>query len=243
MKKQVIVWFAAILALIQFSGCNVDELCCGSVKGSGDVVDVEYSFENFTKVDVSYAIEATILPSDTFFVILSVDDNIVKYLDVYKSGDWLVIELDDDKNYNNLHLFAEIHMPVIREVKASGASEIEMTGFSSSEDFDMDLSGASIFSGYIEADDCRFELSGASVINLSGSCNDLELEASGASVLHTGNFVCYSGNFHLSGASDATVNVTDFLSATLSGASVLRYYGDPEIENLNISGASVITKL
>lgn len=243
MKKQAIVWMLAILALIQFSGCNVDELCCGSVKGSGDVVEVEYSFGNFTKVDVSYAFEATILPSDTFFVMLNVDDNIVKYLDVYKSGDWLVIELDDDKNYNNVHLYAEIHMPIIQELKASGASDIELTGFSSNHDFDIDLSGASMLSGNIEADDCHFELSGASVINLSGGCNNLEIEASGASVLHMGNFVCYSGDFHLSGASDATVHVTDFLSATLSGASVLRYYGDPEIENLNISGASVITKL
>jgi len=213
------------------------------VNGSGDITEVEYSFENFTKVDVSNAFKLTVIPSDTYKVVLNVDDNIVKYLDVYKNGDWLIIGLDDDKNYNNLHLEAEVHLPVVTALEGSGASVITINGFESNEDFDLELSGASVLSGNIEARNCNIELSGASVISLSGSCNQLDLYVSGASVLSLGNFVCSKAEVHLSGASDATIHVTDYLSATLSGASILRYYGDPEIGYLNISGASVITKL
>ena len=243
MKKQAIVWFLAVITLLQFSGCDSETNIWGSIKGSGHITEVEYSFDNFKKLDVSHAFQVSVLPSDTFYVVLSVDDNIVKYLDVYKTGDWLVISMEDNKNYNNVHLFAEIHMPVLRELEGSGASEIEISGFSSENDFKVDLSGASVFSGNIEAGDCNIELSGASVINLNGYCSNLNVEASGASVMNLGNFECYSGNFDFSGASNATVYITDYLSATLSGASVLQYYGDPEIGNLNISGASVITKL
>jgi len=243
MKKQAIVWILAVFTLISFSGCDPDTNIWGSINGSGNLVNVEYSFDDFEKIEASHAIQVTILPSDTFYVLLRVDDNIVKYLDVYKSGDWLILSLEDNKNYNHVHLEAEIHLPKVTALEVSGASVVEMAGFNSNEDFLLDLSGASVFSGNIDAEDCDIELSGASVVNMNGSCDQMDIIASGASVLSMGNFICHTANVNLSGASDATIHVTDFLSAVLSGASILRYYGDPEIGALNTSGASSIIKL
>nr|NQU92843.1 DUF2807 domain-containing protein [Bacteroidota bacterium] len=243
MKKQVLLIGAFLVTVFQFWGCDEGTNIWGQIKGSGNITSIDYSFDGFTRIDASYAFHLTVIQSDTFFVRLSVDDNVVEYLDVLKSGNWLVISLEDDKSYNNVHLNAEVHMPDIGVLKGSGASAIEMSGFSSAEDFLLELSGASVFSGSLECGDCEMQLSGASVVNMNGTCDQLNLEASGASELNMGNFICNTANLYISGATNATIHVTEHLSATLSGASVLRYYGDPEIGNLNISGASTIIKL
>ena len=57
------------------------------------------------------------------------------------------------------------------------------------------------------------------------------------------NFVAVDAYFMLSGASNGTINIIDHLDVILSGASVLRYYGDPEIGNVNITDASSLIKL
>jgi hypothetical protein len=47
----------------------------------------------------------------------------------------------------------------------------------------------------------------------------------------------------LSGASSAEVSVNDSIEASLSGASSLRYRGDPDVITLDVSGASSIGQI
>ncbi len=243
MKKQIILLILAAFAATQFWGCDDDENIFGQIKGSGDIVAVDYSFDNFARLDVSNAFHVSIVRSDTFYVQLQVDDNLVKYLEVSKSSQWLNIGMDSHHNYNNAHLEAVVHMPAVERIKGSGATHFELDNFETGNGFELGLSGASEFSGVLHADDCNIQLSGASQINLKGSCNSLTFEASGASDLNMGDFVIGNAQFILSGASDGTINVTGRLDAILSGASVLRYYGNPEMGNINISGASSLIKL
>jgi len=245
MKKQVIMLVVMAIAVTQFWGCDESSVF-SHIKGSGNVVDVQYSFEDFNRIEVNNAFKIAIVKSDTFSVVVYVDDNIVNYLEVRRSGNWLIIDLESGHNYNNLNLTAEVHMPTIENLNGSGAISVSMNGFSTEtnlDDFEIELSGASVLSGNFDVDNCDIRLSGASVVNINGSCSNLFLEASGASELNMGNFVTGSAYFVLSGASNGTINVTDHLDVTLSGASVLRYYGNPEIGNLNITGASSLIKL
>ncbi len=243
MKRQILILAMLAIAVLQFWGCDKEGNIFGSIKGSGNIMDVDYSFSDFTRIDASDAFELTVTESDSFFVEIRIDDNLVEYLDVYKSGEWLVISMESGHSYNSAHLKAEVHMPVITHLKGSGASAIEMQNFNDTTDFNLDLSGASVFSANLNVDNCEVQLSGASVININGTCSNLYLGASGASVLNLGNFITNTMDINLSGASDATIHVLDHLDAVLSGASVLRYYGDPTLGNINVSGASIITKL
>jgi hypothetical protein len=245
MKKQMILTVMILIVMTGFWGCEEGDIL-SRVRGSGNVVDVEYTFDDFRRIDVSHAFDLIVVASDTFDVILMADDNLVKYLEVHQAGDWLYIGLENGHSYNNVNMVAEIRMPVIDRITASGASVVSMSGFSGTqevENFEMELSGASVFSGNLDVDVCDIELSGASVLNINGNCSDLYLESSGACELNMGNFVCNTAYFNLSGASDGTVHVTGYLDVTLSGASWLRYYGNPEIGNMHITGASSLIKL
>jgi hypothetical protein len=262
MKKQILILAGLAIAVLQFWGCGKDGGIFGNIRGSGNIIPVNFNYSDFERVDVSDAFELTLIESDTFFVQVTIDDNLAKYVQVTDNNGWLNIGMASGHGYNTDHQKAEVHMPFITDLNGSGATAIDMQPFADTVDFNLDLSGASVYSGSFAANICNIRLSGASVMNVSmnctelymdvsgasvvnmyGSCTDFYLDGSGASVFTLGNFITNNSVIELSGASDATIHVLDHLDAKLSGASVLKYYGDPVMGNISITGASVIMKL
>jgi len=262
MKKQIFVLAILAIAVLQFWGCSEDGGIFGNIKGSGNIISIDYNYSDFERVDVSNAFELKLIESDTFFVQVTIDDNLAQYVRVDDQNGWLSIGMENGHSYNTDHLKAEVHMPFITDLTGSGATAIEMHNFSDTTDFNLELSGASVYSGSYAANICNIRLSGASVIsismpctdlymdisgasvvNMNGNCSDFYLDGSGASVLNMGNFITSKSVIDLSGASEATIHVLDHLDVELSGASILKYYGDPTLGNIDISGASVLTKL
>jgi len=108
-------------------------------------------------------------------------------------------------------------------------------------EIDFELSGASKcdFSG--SAKTIEMDLSGASELNLMGSGQFIDGELSGASELRSFNYQAEESDIRLSGASEGKILVTRYLKVDASGASNLRYKGNPEIQK-KVSGGSSVSK-
>jgi hypothetical protein len=104
------------------------------------------------------------------------------------------------------------------------------------------LSGASFASGSVQVFDCEMDISGASTIAFVGSGNDLSADVSGASRLSLEGFKVNNARVDLSGASTGTVNLTGTLDASASGASHLRYVGDPTLGDIDTSSSSSVSR-
>ena len=63
----------------------------------------EYEFADFTNVDVSSAFTVDITQSDSYSVSITVNENLLDYLNVYQSGKTLYIGLKG-ANYSNIAL-------------------------------------------------------------------------------------------------------------------------------------------
>jgi hypothetical protein len=214
------------------------------VGGSGRTVTEELDIRGFSRVNVSHAFQVEILRSSSFGVVVRVDENLQEYLEVEKRGDTLVVGLKPFKSYNlgKSTLEAEVRMPDLRAVEASGASDLRIGGFSSGKDFEVDLSGASSLEGEISARDVRIKASGASRVRLQGRAEDLRLDASGASKLDLTDFPAGDADIELSGASEAEVELTGTLDINASGASRLYFGGNPTMGRFDLSGASSIKR-
>lgn len=258
MKKAIVaVLVVALLTLGSLVGC------LGGIIGSGKLETREMDYSDFTKLNVGYAFEVEITRADSFFVSITLDDNLFEYLDIAKRGDrdTLYIGLDPSHSYRSITHRAIITMPDLRGLEFSGASKGDISGFSSSEDFSVDLSGASSLAmanmsagdikfdisgasrvtGDIIASDADFDISGASRVELEGLAEDIVINASGASSVELDNFPVDDADVNLSGASRATINLDGELDANLSGGSNLQYIGQPTLGSIDISGGSTIS--
>ncbi len=259
MKKAILIVAVLMVALLT-SGSLVG--CFGGVvTGSGNPIIENYNFSDFTRVEVGYAFDVEINRSSSYSVSITADDNLFDYIEVSISDETLKIRLKSGRSYISATLEARITMPELRRLELSRASRGIVSGFSSLEDFELDLSGASSLqmvgisagditfdisgasrvTGDIMAEDADFDISGASRVELVGSANDIVIDASGASSVELDNFPVNNAEVNLSGASRGTVSLNGRLDVDLSGASNLGYIGQPIMGTINISGGSTIS--
>jgi len=242
--------FALVLAGLTalFAGCGDDDgvtVQDEGVRGSGNVITEDMPFADFSAVEAANAFVVEIIQSDTFGVTIRVDDNILDLLDVSKEGDTLKIGLERGVSLRgDVTLEASITMPDLDGLELSGASRASVSGFRSSGQIDIDLSGASTLEGDLEAGQTDINASGASRVVLEGSATEATIEGSGASSLDLADFTVNTAEVTLSGASEATVRVLGRIEPVdVSGASRLRYLGDPSLGDVSTSGASTVDKI
>ena len=229
----------------------------------GRIITRELDFSDFTNAEVSHAFRVEITRSDSYQISITASAKLFDYIDVSKSGNTLKISR---KPYHFPTRTApgevRINMPILNKLRLSGATKGTVAGFSSQEDFDLnvsgasgldidmeagktklEISGASRVSGNVKVADAEFTLSGASRAKLSGSANNIVLNAWGASRLDLADFTLNDTSVSLKGASRATCGeCCGNLDLDLSGASKLDYCGNPTMRDINVSGASTLNR-
>jgi len=231
--------------------------------GSANVVTREFDFDDFTRLHVGSAFEVEVDKADSYGVAITANENLFDYLELFQEGETLTIKLKPWHSFINTTRKASIALPDLRGLSLSGATRGKVEGFSSSHRLDLDLSGASDLDiddlkagdttvdvsgastakGSITMAKGRFDVSGASTLELKGFASEASIELSGASNAGLADFSVVDATVDLSGASRATINVSDNLECDLSGASRLNYVGNPALSHVEVSGASTISQI
>ena len=260
LRRKALVFIATLLVtaslLAVFTGCrDINH----AIVGSGNLITQEMDFTDFTKLEIGHVFQAEVTKSDSFFINITVDDNLLEYVTVRKSGNTLRIYLQGGYTYIGTTKIVEITMPKIDKLSLSGASHGEVSGFRSSDNLEVEVSGVSslniddlkagdtVFeisggsyaSGGIEIADGRFNISGASSIDLEGYASDISIEASGASYANLADFSVSNATVKISETSVITVNASGIIDGNISGASRLTYLGNPAL-TIEMSGDSTV---
>jgi len=149
--------------------------------------DVEVG--NFTKIDVSYSFDITVVKSSEPSVTITIDEEYEPYLVVRVSHGVLLVGIDSarlpnrlSKNLGNKVFEAEIGVKELSGLSMSGATSFYSDEVFEVLEFDGEFSGASnVKKLCVEAKEGDFDISGASKLNLNGVFDDCSLDASGAS--------------------------------------------------------------
>ncbi|RMD51530.1 MAG: DUF2807 domain-containing protein [Ignavibacteria bacterium] len=191
------------------------------VRGNGNVVVKERKLSGFEKVDVSGIFHVKIVSGEDFGVKVRAEENLLKYIKTEVEGKTLVIYTKRNLSpRKNLQL--KITLPELKSIESSGVNKILAKNIST-EKFNVDLSGAG-------------------KIVLMGECDRFFADISGASNLEAKEFKCNSVNVDVSGASHAIVFAGSSLIIDASGASSVKYYGDPDKVVTDVSGVSSVKR-
>jgi hypothetical protein len=241
MFRRIFIVAAALTLLL--SGCAWPQL--RAIRGNGNLASRDYPITGFTEVEAHNAFDVTVKQGEPFQVRVTTDDNLFPYLVVEKVGDRLIVRYDN-REFNNFRATREeatITMPDLTGLRGSGATHFRLPDFKTQNAVDANLSGASQLSGALDAPWLQLEASGASRGVLSGAIPHVQLTLSGASQFDLGQLTTDAASARLSGGSSATVNPAQALDYHLSGASTLRYYGNPSIGEQEESGGSKALQL
>jgi hypothetical protein len=229
--------FASLLCLFlafNLTSCDTED------PGPIQQTEKEFSIIDFDRLEIASALDVRVEQSNVYDVQVRGDRRNVNDLEVYKSGNTLVIKFDD--NANRIHeTYITITMPRLDGAIFSAASSSKVNGFESDADLDLHVSGGSlcqVSAGYREV---NLTLSGSSSLLMSGLGDEINAEISGASGLTAFDYPVREANINVSGASNGKVTVTDELMAVAAGSSSLIYRGSPSVVT-EISGGSTVIK-
>lgn len=200
-----------------------------------------FNVSGFDKLDMGSAFVITVTQASSYKVDVAGREQDLKDLVVKVSNGRLDIGYPNNWGgwKNRKEVYVTITMPKLVEVDFSGASKARVSGFTS-ENFDINVSGASQATFDIDAKNLALDCSGASGITITGDGQKLSADVSGASSINAFDFKVATANIDASGASGAKVYVTSKIVAEASGASNVRYKGGATNVVANTSGAGSV---
>jgi hypothetical protein len=237
MKSNVFIGLMVIALFV--SSCDTE-----SIRASDEVSTREYSFADYSGLQISGDFDAFVRFSETEERIeIETNTNLQDKILVSKDGNTLKIRLNNNVNVRgNATMKAYITTQNISDYRISGDSYVELENVLLSDHVSIDVTGDSHFIGEIEATTLFVDLKGDSEVDAFGTTNTLNADLSGDSELKDYNMVVADLILKLTGNSEAILSVSETIDVDASGDSELNYRGGAEIIRQRLTGGSKINK-
>lgn len=200
-----------------------------------------FSVRDFDQLEMGNAFDITVRQSGQFSVFVRGDRRDIEDLEVFVNNSGKLVIRYRNWRIRRYDMDIDITMPVLTGVDFSGATNSTISGFDTTRNLDVELSGASKSEMDGDWDRVTVDISGASNLTLHGQGLSLGGDLSGASRLDAFDYPVDNVDLELSGASNARVLVGKTLKVDASGSSDLRYRGNPEVRS-SVSGGSTVKK-
>ena len=194
-------------------------------KGNKNVVTEERTINGFTGLVVSGAVTVHLEQDAAFLVKVETDDNLQDNVITELDGNKLIVKSTKIKNPTKLNVY--VHMPELKYLRASGATDVVGKSVFETDEMIIVASGAASVELNIMVDYLETEVSGAADLKLEGDAKTHKLNVSGAGSLNAVNLQTEKAMYNLSGAGDANLMVTEEISGTKKGAADISVAGNP----------------
>lgn len=215
-------------------------LTIGSLMGLAQTIE-NREIKPFKHLNVSGGAHVILMQSDSFLVKVSASDSEdLKNISTTSDGETLIIK---NKSGLNGSYKVTVYGHDWQQVVSSGASKIESGNDILSDSLDIDATGASNTDLHLKTRIIHVISSGASLVQLEGNTGVLYSVVSGASTLKAYKLNASKVDVITSGASTAKVYAIDKINANASGASTIKFKGEPTEVGAEASASSTIAKV
>ncbi len=205
----------------------------------GPLVTISRVARGYDRISIERACNVEVRRGASDTVQITAPEGYLPYINVEVVNGRLILGLDDDVDTDawGSNQFV-ITVPTLAAIDISGASSVTMRDTLSTQQLLLGCSGASRADLRYVANEFNGTVSGASTVTMVGMATVWSAMAvSGASTVRAFDASVGTAGLAISGASTLEVTASGALTGAVSGASVVRYKGQPVID-LEISGGS-----
>ena len=210
------------------------------VKGSGHQITESYNVANFNELEISGAFRVNLKQDSSLALSITTDDNLMKYIHVESDGERLHI-YNKKSVCGSGEMILNIGIKQLSRLTGSGAVNFVSAGKINAKDLHIGLNGASSVNLDLTADNVSTEGTGSSEIDLKGQATSHRVQLTGAGKLRAFDFVVGKYDIRSTGAADCEINVLTDLQVSSTGASDVKYKGNPANVNSTKLGAGTVT--
>jgi hypothetical protein len=144
--------------------------------------------------------------------------------------------------WGNSRMKAYVTFKSLKRIEASGACNVKLTEAIKLDNLEIEMSGASDFSGTVGAGIIRLSASGASQIRIAGTSGKTQVEASGASDIKAYDLKTDYCRMNASGASVIRITVNKEMDISASGGSSIYYKGQGLMRGISTGGGATVKR-
>lgn len=193
----------------------------------------------FKKINATGIASVEYMESDSLRVKVTGDASELSSITTSSDGETLTIKAKDISHSYKVQVYSK----GLSQVVCSSASKFTGLNDITTDSLSIDASGASNINVSARNRVVNVLSSGASSVAMDGSTQMLHANVSGASQLKAYKLNAAAVNVVTSGASTAKVTAADKLIANATGASTVKFKGDPKDVSVEASTASTIAKV
>ncbi len=211
-------------------------------RGNGNIETSELMVEDFNQLNVGGIYDVELIPGKKPLVIIETDENLIPYINVEVYND--VLNINNVQNLKSSYgIKIQIFYARIDRIQSSGASRIINREPLRTEDLTVGLSGSGSIDLELDVDQVEVRLSGAGLISLSGRAETMEGQLSGAGMLNALELETKNCKLNVSGIGGGEVWATETLEASITGIGGIKFKGNPNIIEREVTGLGKITRI
>ncbi len=187
-----------------------------SIRGNGQIKTAKRVLGEFNKLSVNTLVDIEYFASESNWLELTADDNILPIITTIIKGDILSIDVDQSfSTQSKIH--AKIYgSSFLQKITVNGSSNVDLQG--------------------ITSDSLEINLGGTSNVSTQGKVQNLIIKISGSSNANTKELSADNVTIITRGSSDAVVTANKKLTVEINGISHITFFGHPDSINKTIDG-------
>ncbi|GET46090.1 hypothetical protein RCZ01_13920 [Capnocytophaga felis] len=213
-----------------------------TIKDNGNIVTKEFVVGEYSKVVNVGSLEVILSKGEMGKVRIEVSDNLEPYISITTEGNSLVIDLDDNYNYDINHK-AVVYVPVneqLNEIKSVGAGHIFLKERLNVHHLKCSSTGAGNIEINIDANELELSLIGSGNFKAEGNSHKLSASITGSGHINAHQNKSEVVTAKISGAGDISVYASKEIKAKITGAGNIIVEGNPEKRDTSVLGAGNI---
>lgn len=203
------------------------------------------NLKDFDKIKVSSGIDLFVRMGETEEVKVVADGDIIDQVITEVKDGTLKIYMKQNNNWNwGITKSRKVYVSVkeLERLEASSGSDVNSENTLTGENLKVSASSGSDITLEIHYKNFTLDTSSGSDARISGKTKNFDAESSSGSDIKAQDLESVICKVSVSSGSDATVNVSDELYANASSGADVRYYGNPQVKDINESSGGDVTQ-
>lgn len=239
-RWSTITWELLLLAIFNFVLTSCDK---EFISGSGVIVTETRTVAAFTDINAEGPFHIHLRQGTDGPVEITADDNLMRVIDTYVSGNTLRIRIKKDvrlRAVGNIDIY--LQSAKYYSVVFAGAGSVESLDTLRSPNFTYRTDGSGNARFRIVTDRLDTEINGSGDLQLFGSATSFDSQISGSGNVSGLDLLCQDVTVAVKGSGNHTLSVSHSLDVSIRGSGDVRYKGNPSITK-DIQGSGRVIKL
>lgn len=238
MKKIILIAVAFIFSI------NVNAQWWGSkkVKGNGNVVTKTRSVGEYDQIGVGGSFDVKLVAGTEGKLTIKMDENLFEYLITEVDGDKLKIKWKKGTNvYSKNKLLITVPFKDISSVSLAGSGDVYSEDVIKADDFESSLAGSGDLKLKVDANHVKSSIAGSGDIYLQGRTNSVKTSIAGSGDVDAYELSSKEAVVSIAGSGGVKISVSDMLKARISGSGNIYYKGNPDKQDVKVSGSGSVS--